>query len=655
MGASLPRMGSSCTPCSERPHRSDRSIAIGGLPPEKGRHSPTATSSSAVSRQGSSRATLCKKEERQLEKKEHEGQFRATLHVKDGGFALRNFERKNPGKVEDFFKFETKLGEGGFGTVQRGQDKRTDRWHAVKCVRKRGGKDDHRLQEEIEIMRVLDHPHIVRLVESFEDHKYCHLVLELCEGGELLEQIIQARFFTEATAAKYIKQMLLAVNYLHQNHIMHRDLKPENWLLATKEGLGKSPLKLIDFGISRRFKPGVPARTKAGTPNYVAPEVLSGRYDEKADIWSLGVITYVLLTGTHPFLGKTTKEVMQKVKQGNVSIEGGNWRKISDAAKSFVRSSLQKSPALRHSALKALGDRWLGATKECGDALAHLELTGLQNFGRMHQLKKAACTVIATQLTDERIEALRSQFMAMDHNKDGTLSVKEAGVACPDDLDRLLKEADTDGSGVVDYTEFLAATMDKKLYHQESTVWMAFKKFDLNGSGSIDRHELSKVLSDDSVKKAMHLQEEAHRQQLEEIFSQVDTNQDGVIDFDEFFAMMCHVEGGNMAGALRDPRQCKARGTLNVGIASPDSRLLEAEPEPERPLIRKGRSRCRSPDAGKSHKPGRRGSEDGTGQRTSERGPGPRMRSNSAPDGAKFDIGSSVDKRSKGGKGSESG
>jgi len=584
-------MGSSCTPCSERPQRSDRVASVGFACEKK-------TPPQQVSRQGSSVARQASRKEAQ-DKQEHEGQIRSMLHVKDGGFALRNFGRKNPGKVEDFFRFETKLGEGGFGTVRKGQDKRTDREVAVKCVRKKGGKEDQRLHEEIEIMRLLDHPHIVRLVESFEDHKYTHLVLELCEGGELLEQIIQAKFFTENTAAKHIKQMLLAVNYLHQNHIMHRDLKPENWLLATKEGLGKAPLKLIDFGISRRYKPGVPARTKAGTPNYVAPEVLTGRYDEKSDIWSLGVITYVLLTGTHPFPGKTTKEILQKVKQGNVNTEGGSWKKVSDAAKSFVRTSLQKSPSMRHSALKALDDRWLASSEELGDALSGLEISGLQAFGRMHQLKKAACTVIATQLTDERIEALRAQFMAMDHNKDGTLSVaelkagfEEAGVTCPGNLDRLLHEADTDGSGVVDYTEFLAATLDKKTYHQESTVWMAFKKFDLNGSGSIDRHELSKVLSDDSVKKAMHLQDEAHTRQLEEIFAAVDTNNDGVIDFDEFFAMMCKAEGGKVRGKRR-VEAGQAAGTLKVGIASADTQQVDAAPEPKKSASQKGGRRSR--------------------------------------------------------------
>merc|ERR1719387_470124 len=131
------------------------------------------------------------------------------------------------------------------------------------------------LQAEIDIMRVLDHPNIVRLQETFEDKRYIYLVMELCEGGELFDRIVESKHFTEHLAAICARQMLLALNYMHQNLIMHRDLKPENFLLATKADIEDTPLKLIDFGISKRFKPGQFATSKTGTPMYIAPEVLT--------------------------------------------------------------------------------------------------------------------------------------------------------------------------------------------------------------------------------------------------------------------------------------------------------------------------------------------------------------------------------------------
>jgi calcium-dependent protein kinase len=135
-----------------------------------------------------------------------------------------------------------------------------------------------RLTEEIEILSVLDHPNIIRLFESFQDVKCIYLVLELCNGGELFDRVVEAGYFTESVAAHCVRQMFLAINYLHQNLIIHRDLKPENWLVSTKESMDKTSLKMIDFGISKRCKPGACATSKAGTPNYVAPEVLGGRY-----------------------------------------------------------------------------------------------------------------------------------------------------------------------------------------------------------------------------------------------------------------------------------------------------------------------------------------------------------------------------------------
>lgn len=587
-------MGSKCSPCLEKPIQA-------GSPPAPQVARP-------------------KDKDKELL---HEGQHRARLQVKEGGFGLKNFAASNAGKIDDFFVIQKKIGEGGFGTVKSAKDKRIGALRAVKSVSKDSSEAEH-LNEEMDIMRLLDHPNIVRFYECFEDKRYVYMILELCEGGELLERIMEAGSFSEALAAKCVRQMFLAVNYLHQNHIMHRDLKPENWLLSSRDEVGKTPLKLIDFGISRRFKPGVPVRTKAGTPNYLAPEVLSGRYDEKADVWSTGVVTFILLSGTHPFSGRTPDDVLKQVKAANYTTEGGPWKAVSGDAKALVRACMSKYPTNRVSATQALEDHWV---KDCddiddSDGIGILELSGLKTFSRMNHLKKAAVTVVATQLTSEKIEKLRGMFMQMDNNSDGTLSMKElkaglewSGVACPADLDTLLAEADTDGSGVVDYTEFLAATMDKKLYHQEDVVWTAFKKFDLNGSGTIDRQELAKVLGDETVADVLHLGNGDagagdNQQLLTDIFTAVDSNGDGLIDFDEFLRMMREHEG--------NPRTSKTQGGAEAAAGtSPRSRA--SRQESPRSKRKSSRIRESSPQTrvdaaeeaggGGTSKPGRRSSK----------------------------------------------
>lgn len=480
--------------------------------------------------------------------------------MKDGGFALGNFAATSTGHIEDFYEIEKhKLGEGGFGAVRKGRDKRTGRYYAIKTIRKKGVQEPEKLK---------DHPNIVRFQESFEDHRLLQLVLELCEGGELIDRVTTEGSVTERQAAGCVRDMLRAINYLHMNNIMHRDLKPENFLLATKEEIGKTSLKLIDFGLAKRFHPGEQVCTKAGTPNYVAPEVLSGRYDEKVDTWSIGVITYLLLSGKHPFTGKTVEQVLQKVKTANFVTEGKHWKGISADGKGFVQACLQKIPMARPSAAHCLRHRWIErlAEKESGP-VEKLQMDGLAAFGRMHKLKKAVVTVIATQMSEERIDQLRSMFMTMDRNGDGTLTVAEikdaldqAHVEMPSNIEQLLYEADTDGSGVIDYTEFLAATLDKKVYVQEDIVWTAFKKFDLDNNGSIDLKELKQIIGDADVAEAMNLKDSSAISNVYAIFEQVDQNHDGKIDFEEFFQMMRGAE--NSSQAVDGPKKGSSTPTI---------------------------------------------------------------------------------------------
>jgi len=505
----------------------------------------------------------------------HEGQVRAQLCVKDGGFALGSLAATHDGKVEDKYVVDRKkVGEGGFGCVRKARCKNTGAWRAVKSIARSAVPEPELLREEIDIMRLLDHPHIVRLSETFEDKCWVYIVMELCEGGELFQQICEARTFTEMVAANCTRQMLLAVNYLHQNCIMHRDLKPENFLLAAKGPLYSAILKLIDFGFSKRVVPDKPCETLCGTLLYIAPEVLDEKYHLNADVWSLGVIVYLMLSGRLPWGNPKNDDVLTKaVKAGKISTSMGNWRSISADAKDLVHQLLTKDAKVRPQAVQALQHTWLNLDSDnhSKTVISTCDMAHLKAFGQYNALKKAAADVLVTQLPESEIKELRKMFMQMDTNKDGTVSfaelktgLEQSGVKLPSNLLQLMKDCDLDGSGVLDYTEFLAATMGKKQFHQKDVVWAAFKRFDVDGSGFIDRSELANVLNEE-VKEALHLQDETTN--MDRIFAEVDKDHDNRIDFNEFFEMMSSVSRGNPEEGSPDGSQQLRRRTLRNNTA----------------------------------------------------------------------------------------
>lgn len=478
---------------------------------------------------------------------EHSSQHRATLQVKAGGFSVGAFAASNRGMLEDFYKVEQKvLGEGSYGSVRKCRAKDTNQTCAVKTVSKSQVKNEAQFKEEMAIMRLLDHPNIVRLYETFEDMRNTYLVLELCSGGELFDRIFTDGKFTEQVAAHCVQQMLRALNYMHQNWIMHRDVKPENWLLATDEAIRKTDLKLIDFGLSKRFVPGELSSTKTGTPYYVSPEVLEGQYAEKSDVWSIGVIMYMMLCGSPPFQGNDIKAVLASVMAAQLRFDQKEWKGVSTEAKTVLRALLTRDPERRLSAAEAVQCEWiqqmLGNT-DVKVAITQQVRTNLRTFSLMNKLKKASLNVVATQLNDSAIRDLKSWFMSMDDNSDGSLSVSElrqgflkAGVSIPEDLSRMMEQIDTDGSGVIDYSEFVAATIERKKYIAEDVCWRAFKTFDVDGSGSIDRQELGRLLGIDDICDVMEV--EVTEREIDDIMREVDLNGDGKIDFEEFLQMM---------------------------------------------------------------------------------------------------------------------
>jgi len=470
-----------------------------------------------------------------------------------------NFIFDNRGNIRDFYELDAStLGSGTFGCVSKALNKVTGSTRAIKTIHKMRIGDVDAFKQEVSIMKLMDHPNVIKLFEFYEDPKNMYLVMELCTGGDLFDRIIAEHKFSEVQARIVMRQILRGIYYMHEKGVIHRDLKPENFLFSSPEGLEASTLKIIDFGLSCRFTKGVPVTTKLGTPIYVAPEVLTGRYCEKADLWGCGIIMYILLCGYPPFNGSTDAEILRKVKLGRFSFDASNWGRVSDEAKRLVGALLNVNVFERFGAAEALEDPWLkeGAAQDVQDAqlgLGQNLVDNLRHYRSQNSLKKAALQLIAWRfLTEDRIETLKDLFRSLDTNGDGVLSLEEIQEGLlkfglrelPADLQQVVAAVDADGSGSIDYTEFLAATLSKlPLELNEDVLQAAFRLFDKDGDGKIDAQELKGVLQpDDSTIEKMGLSkgaaDAALNSKVRELMSEVDQNGDGRIDFQEFVHMM---------------------------------------------------------------------------------------------------------------------
>lgn len=476
------------------------------------------------------------------------GSFKRKSQIKSRGPSLKAFNVENSGKdVSEYFTLSrgNVLGEGGFAIVCRAVEKRTSHERAVKCILKSRVPDADRLQHEIHTMLAMDHPNIIKLFQSFEDHQQIYLVMELCAGGELFDVVVEQGRLSEADTAIIMQQMFRAMVYMHESGVCHRDMKPENFLFLRKAPVKSNVLKVVDFGIAGNFEVGHGSfSTKVGTPYYVAPEVLArwGRYDEKCDCWSAGVILYVLLSGLLPFKGKNTQDTLRKVVAGEYPFPSALFNSVSDDAKDLINDLLTKSPSARISAKQALQHTWITNTAPHHSApLSQDVISNLQAFRNEHRLKKAALHILARHQDNQIIDRLREIFLDLDGDGDGIITAAElqqglsqSGIAsmANQDVKELVKAVDADGDGQIDYTEFLAASVERQSIVRESECWAAFRVFDKNDDGRISQNELAEVLNSQEVNHAIS------KEQLAKILKDVDTNGDGYIDFNEFMAMM---------------------------------------------------------------------------------------------------------------------
>ena len=275
--------------------------------------------------------------------------------MSQGQYFLGDDNRRN---INDYYELSNnELGKGSYGRVQLAKLKGTNVKRAIKIIEKAKVSNVERFKLEVEIMMKLDHPNILRLMDYFEDPKYVYLVLELCTGGELFDRIIANKYYNEEDARIIFRQIMTALHYCHLSGVVHRDLKPENFIMISQ----KDPftLKIIDFGLSRTFnsadkvlnditpddnqkkrKTRAVLKTKAGTPFYIAPEVLTGNYNEKCDVWSAGVILYILFCGYPPFYGESNKQILEAVKKGKLDFSSVEWKDKSKEAIDLIRKMI---------------------------------------------------------------------------------------------------------------------------------------------------------------------------------------------------------------------------------------------------------------------------------------------------------------------------
>ncbi|XVF82712.1 hypothetical protein PTKIN_Ptkin16aG0071000 [Pterospermum kingtungense] len=463
--------------------------------------------------------------------------------VSSAGLRTESVLQTRTGNLKEYYSLGKKLGQGQFGTTFLCVQKSTGKEYACKSIAKRKlltEEDVEDVRREIQIMHHLaGHPNVISLIGAYEDAVAVHLVMELCGGGELFDRIIQRGHYTERKAAELTRTIVGVVEACHSLGVMHRDLKPENFLFVNQQE--DSLLKTIDFGLSIFFKPGERFTDVVGSPYYVAPEVLRKRYGPEADVWSAGVILYILLSGVPPFWAETEQGIFEQVMHGDLDFDSDPWPSISESAKDLVRKMLIRDPKRRLTAHEVLCHPWIQINGVAPDKpLDSAVLSRLKQFSAMNKLKKMAIRVIAESLSEEEIAGLKEMFKMIDTDNSGQITFEELKAGLKrfganlkeSEIYDLMQAADVDNSGTIDYGEFVAATLHLNKIEKEDHLFAAFSYFDKDGSGYITPDELQQACEEFGIEDV----------RLEEMIREVDQdNVSGLFNFPFLMLSVHHI------------------------------------------------------------------------------------------------------------------
>jgi len=458
--------------------------------------------------------------------------------------------------MEQRFKVVRVLGEGASCEVRECVQTSTDLVVALKRMTKTK-MNLSLFEREVSILRDLDHVNIIKFIDCYMDSSNYYISTSLCSGGELFDRIVRATKFSEKIASLLIKQMLLSIQHCHNNQIAHRDLKPENFVFEAKSI--DSKLVLIDFGCARKVVASEEYTDIVGTPYYLAPEYLRGKSRNgqilfAADVWAIGVICFILVTGQPPFNGKNNNRIfLNIVKQ---SVKFPKHAKLSDTLKDFILTLLNKDPLQRPSAADALKHPFVSSAAALSDKSMGNEVLGfLSQFKHETRLKKKLAEVVIHYAPKKDMDKLKKMFESVDKDGDGELTVDELAQILVNGMgyykkkalqqaEVIMKKCDTDGDGKLSFEEFSHVHASMQLSSDDMLIHTCFSVMDENNDGTIEVQELQDALK-------------LSRSEAIEVFQEADLNGDGVISFEEFKIAM--------SGGLQSRKLSKSRLFAGVG------------------------------------------------------------------------------------------
>mmetsp|Transcript_45604 Transcript_45604/g.145524 ORF Transcript_45604/g.145524 Transcript_45604/m.145524 type:complete len:574 (-) Transcript_45604:91-1812(-) len=449
---------------------------------------------------------------------------------------LSRYHPKDSRSIGDDYEIVDKvLGSGYNGVVRMAVTKGSGQQQkfAVKTLKLANLSHEKReqLNSEVEVFLAMDHPHIARLYDVYEAGDVLYMVMECLEGGELFDRVTARKRYFEQDACEATRQMLLAVNYLHSHGIVHRDLKLENFLYDYQDA---DHLKLIDFGFSKAWDPNLKMHVSCGTLSYVAPEVLQKNYTQQCDLWSLGVISFILLAGYMPFSGSEQAQ-QSNILAGKYTLKKERWKTVSESATHFVQALLQVDPKKRLSAETALQHPWIASRVEqvCVEIDAGI-VDGLLQFGRASKFRRCCMEMMAWSLSNEERSRVRDYFVAMDKNNHGTITLQELKNVMMDKFHiaegetlKVFEALDSNHDESIHYSDFLAAMVNTRIALHDDLLRSAFRRFDADNSGYITLENLHLVVGDDFEGES-----------VETMLAEADLLKDNRISYAEFVAYL---------------------------------------------------------------------------------------------------------------------